>query len=73
LRPFGDIPEHFPPHRPGNCKNGRKPTAATRGSKTKRRSHRVGAAPLAWGTRTFESTWWRHRRRVWRGQGSSRT
>jgi len=20
LRPFGDIPEHFPPHRPGNCK-----------------------------------------------------
>ncbi len=19
LRPFGDIPEHFPPHRPGNC------------------------------------------------------
>ena len=20
LRPFGDIPKHFPPHRPGNCK-----------------------------------------------------
>ena len=20
LRPFGDIPQHFPPHRPGNCK-----------------------------------------------------
>jgi hypothetical protein len=20
LRPWGDIPEHFPPHRPGNCK-----------------------------------------------------
>lgn len=20
LRPYGDIPEHFPPHRPGNCK-----------------------------------------------------
>jgi len=20
MRPFGDIPEHFPPHRPGNCK-----------------------------------------------------
>jgi hypothetical protein len=21
LRPFGDIPQEFPPHRPGNCKN----------------------------------------------------
>src|SRR6185295_846220 len=20
MRPFGDIPKHFPPHRPGNCK-----------------------------------------------------
>ena len=20
MRPFGDIPQHFPPHRPGNCK-----------------------------------------------------
>ena len=30
LRPLGDIPKHFPPHRPGNCK--KRPTGVWRAS-----------------------------------------